>query len=72
MPANNEAMTKKPVPHKAAMSGQMLAYKDEAMKMKLAPHKAAASGQMPADEDEPLVRKLFVFIRKGGIPCMFF
>jgi hypothetical protein len=72
MPANNEAMTKKPAPHEAAASGQMPAYKDEAMTTKLAPHEAAASGQMPADKDEPLMRKIFVFIGKGGILCVFF
>jgi hypothetical protein len=72
MPANNKATTKKPAPHKAAASGQMPAYEDKAMTMKLAPHEAAASGQMPADVDEPLVRKNFVFIGKGGIPCVFF
>jgi hypothetical protein len=72
MPASNEAMTKKPAPHKAATSGQLPAYEDEAMTTKLAPHEAAASGQMPADEDEPLVRKIFVFIEKGVIPCIFF
>jgi hypothetical protein len=72
MPANNEVMTKKPAPHKAAASGQMLAYKDEVMTTKLAPHEATASGRIPADEDEPLVRINFVFIGKGGIPCVFF
>jgi hypothetical protein len=71
-PANNEAMTKKPAPHKAAASGQMPAYKDKAMTKKLSPHKATTSSQMPADKDEPLVRKVFVFIRKGGIHCVFF
>jgi hypothetical protein len=71
MPANNEAMTKKPAPHEATASGKMLAYKDKAMTTKLAPHKAAASSRMPANKDEPLVRKIFVFIGKGGIPCIF-
>jgi hypothetical protein len=71
MPANNKAMTKKPAPHKTAASGQMPAYKDEAMMTKIAPHKAAASGQMLANKDEPLVHKIFVFIGKGGIPCVF-
>jgi hypothetical protein len=50
----------------------MPAYKDEATTTKLAPHKAAASGQMPANKDKPLVCKIFVFIGKGGIPCIFF
>jgi hypothetical protein len=72
MPANNKAMMKKPAPHEAAASGQMLAYEDEAMMTKLAPHKATTSDQMLADKDEPLVRNFFVFIGKGGIPCVFF
>jgi hypothetical protein len=72
MPANNKAMTKKPAPHEAVLSSKILANKDKAMTMKLAPHKVAASGQMPANEDKPLVRKIFVFIGKGGIPCIFF
>ncbi len=72
MPANNKAMMKKPAPHEAAASGQMLAYEDEAMMTKLAPHEAATSGQMLADKDKPLVCKIFVFIGKGGIPCIFF
>jgi hypothetical protein len=70
MPANNKAMTKKPAPHKAAASGQMPANEDKTMTM--APHEAAASGQMLADKDEPLVCKIFVFVGKGGIPCVVF
>ncbi len=65
-------MTKKSALHEAAANGQMPAYEDKVMTTKFAPHEAAASGQMTTNEDKPLVRKIFVFIVKGGIPCIFF